>query len=64
MLPSFWGWGGEAGGGGGYALYTTVPVYMQSVVMSDCLQLQLVVGDETGCCVAVFWNVMAPRFLN
>ena len=45
-------------------IYTSVPVYTQSVDMSDCLQLQLVVGDETGCCVAVFWNVMAPRFLN
>ncbi|XP_076464298.1 RPA-related protein RADX-like [Babylonia areolata] len=27
-------------------------------------QLHLVVGDETGCCMAVFWNVMAPRYLN
>ncbi|KAK7103418.1 RPA-related protein RADX-like [Littorina saxatilis] len=27
-------------------------------------QLQTVVGDETGCCVAVFWNILAPRYLH
>ncbi|KAL8576918.1 hypothetical protein ACOMHN_004364 [Nucella lapillus] len=27
-------------------------------------QLHMVVGDETGCCTTVFWNVMATRYMN
>ncbi|PVD25995.1 hypothetical protein C0Q70_13663 [Pomacea canaliculata] len=27
-------------------------------------QLPVVVGDHTGCCVAIFWNVLGPQYLN
>ncbi|KAK6183003.1 hypothetical protein SNE40_010561 [Patella caerulea] len=27
-------------------------------------QLHILIGDETGCCTAVFWNVLAVRYLN